>query len=84
MLQKIGKKELWGLALATCFGFFQGLKSSAELFVEPKNRRYVPTTIAVVRRRPNSHEYVLGEPVLKSLVHKLVSAGDELETVYVI
>jgi hypothetical protein len=52
-----------------------------QLVVERENRRDVATAIAVVGRRPNSDEILVGKHVFVALLHQLMRAADELESV---
>ena len=66
------------------------LEVLVEVLVELEDGRHIPTPVAVIRRRPNSHEtlgsdlsavVLLREHGLVALHHKLVGSRDEVDVV---
>eukprot|EP00962_Isochrysis_galbana_P030816 scaffold10020_cov122-Isochrysis_galbana.AAC.8 len=70
-----------GLGCLLCaLHLFEYLEIAPELVVQRQDASVVAATVAVVWRRPNGDK-LLVEHVLVPLLHQLVRAADELETV---
>mmetsp|Transcript_67384 Transcript_67384/g.140410 ORF Transcript_67384/g.140410 Transcript_67384/m.140410 type:complete len:256 (-) Transcript_67384:555-1322(-) len=55
---------------------------AVKVLVELEDGGNVSATVAVVGRRPDRYEVLLGEHVLEALLHKLVSAAHKLQSVH--
>lgn len=56
-------------------------KRPIQILVQHQHRRHVLAPIAVIRRRPHRHQVRPREHILESLLHHLMRAADQLQSV---
>ena len=82
--QEVGNNVLIVDDVLLLFGGVEDVELAVQVLVDLEDTSIIATPVAVVDCRPNCHQVLLGEPVLVTLHHQLVSACDQVKPVQVV